>query len=104
MIEITSADELAALLKTNDKVLVDFHATWCGPCRVLAPMLKGLEAQYNGVRFAKVDVDEVPALASKYNVTAMPTVIFLKDAVEVDRVLGANPSKVKAALEKLTTV
>lgn len=98
MIEITSADELAALLKSADTVLIDFYATWCGPCRALAPVLKSLEADYASVRFAKVDVDEVAGLASEYNVTAMPTVVVIKNGVEVARVLGADAGKVKAAL------
>lgn len=70
-------------------VVVDFYATWCGPCRALAPVLEQLQ----NAKVVKVDIDQNQQLGVQYNVAALPTVIFLKDGVEVDRVVGLQPQK-----------
>lgn len=70
-------------------VLVDFWATWCGPCRMLAPVLE----QIKDVKVAKVNHDENVDLSSKFNIAALPTLVLLKDGVEIDRVVGIQTVK-----------
>ena len=83
----TSFDEAVV---EHDKLVVDFWAPWCGPCRVIAPTLEALSKEYAGrVTVAKVNVDEEPALASRYHVRSIPTVLFIKAGRVVDQVIGA---------------
>ncbi len=81
--------------------LVDFWATWCGPCRMMAPILDSFEAEMGStVKVGKVDVDEQSDLAAQYNVSSIPTLIFFKDGKEVRRVVGAtNISGLKKLVE-----
>ncbi len=75
-------------------VLMDFSATWCGPCRMQKPILEELEKKYGDkVEFKVVDVDENPQLASQYEINAVPTLIILKDGVEVKRFIGSYRGK-----------
>ena len=72
--------------------MVDFWATWCGPCKMLAPVVEDLGKKYEGkALIGKVDVDENQALAGKYGVMSIPTVIFFKDGKEIAREVGALP-------------
>jgi len=74
-------------------VMVDFWATWCGPCKMLAPVIDQLAAQYEGrATVAKVDVDENPNLAMEYGVMSIPTVVFFKNGQEIDRKVGVMPA------------
>lgn len=71
--------------------LVDFYANWCGPCRMITPIMEELAADYNGkVSIAKLDVDQSQEVTSKFNVTSIPTVILFKDGQEVKRVVGVR--------------
>ncbi len=73
--------------------LVDFWAGWCGPCKMLAPTIDQLAETYDGkVRIAKIDVDAEPNLACRFGIMSIPTVIILKDGVEVDRKVGLLPA------------
>lgn len=90
---------LSEILNSNKLVVVDFFATWCGPCQELSPILVELDKQYNGeVQFYKVDVDESQDCAIRYGVNAMPTLIFFKDGNEIEREVGFLP---KEELEEL---
>ena len=74
-------------------MMVDFWAAWCGPCRMLAPMVDDLAAKYEGKAVVgKVNVDEEQELAIRYGVMSIPTVIFFKDGVEIDRKVGVMPA------------
>ena len=76
-------------------VLLDFFATWCGPCRMVAPVLEEIAAENPGIRVGKVDVDEEPDLARAFGIMTVPTLVVIKDGEELRRVSGARP---KAAL------
>jgi len=67
-----------------------FSAAWCGPCRALAPMMEGIKAEYSDVVFETIDVDVDHEQASKYAIRSVPTVVFVKDGVEVERLVGVN--------------
>ncbi|KAJ9580609.1 hypothetical protein L9F63_024224 [Diploptera punctata] len=81
-------------------VVVDFFATWCGPCKLIAPKIEELAAEYLDVVFLKVDVDECEDIASEYDITAMPTFVFIKNKNKVDAFSGANADMVKQYIVK----
>ena len=81
-------------------VIVDFHATWCGPCKSIAPYFKQLSEKYTDAVFLKVDVDDLNETAEKYNVTAMPTFIMIKSKQVVETMKGADEKKLAKFLEK----
>ncbi|PRT53550.1 Thioredoxin-2 [Wickerhamiella sorbophila] len=80
-------------------VLVEFFATWCGPCKMIAPVLENFEKQYTNVSFYKVDIEQVAEIASEFAVSAVPTIILFKEGEQVDVVKGANAAKVKQILD-----
>ena len=86
MKHIETIEQFDELTKTGT-VLVDFFATWCGPCRMLAPVLEELE-QETGVTIAKVDVDESGELARKFGIMSIPTLILFKDGQAVKKAVG----------------
>ena len=71
--------EFDALLSENKTILVDFYATWCGPCKMLAPVLEEVDPEFTDVEFVKVDVDECPELAQRYGVAVIPTLFVIKN-------------------------
>ncbi len=70
------------------KAAVDFYADWCGPCQMMKPIFEKVGKEVKGINFFKVNVDESPESASIYSVRSIPTIVFMKDGKEVDRVLG----------------
>lgn len=78
-------------------VLVDFFATWCGPCKMLGPVLEGLSKEMTEAKFYKVDVDQESELAAKYGIMSIPTLLLFKDGQVVNRVAGFQA---KAEIEK----
>jgi len=76
--------------------VVDFTATWCGPCRIISPVFVELSKKFSEIVFLKVDVDELRDVAQEWDVEAMPTFIFIKDGKAIDKTVGAN----KAELER----
>jgi thioredoxin 1 len=84
-----------ALVATPGLLMLDFWASWCGPCRAIAPVLEELaEASEGRVTLMKVNIDEQPGLAARYGIRSIPTILFVKDSVVVDRVVGAVPKRV----------
>lgn len=95
---ITSKQEFTDALTHDGLVIVDFFATWCGPCKMIAPLLDKFSQEYTSAKFIKVDVDEFGEIAQEYEVSSMPTVIFFKGGKIVTKVIGANPAALKQAL------
>jgi len=82
------------VLESSIPVVVDFFADWCGPCRMLAPVLEELAGLYEGrCKIGKVNVDENPDLAANYQISSIPALFFFKKGKQVDQVLGAIPKK-----------
>ena len=80
------------VLADGSLMLVDFWASWCGPCKMLSPLVEALAEQYDGKALvAKVNVDEEPDLAARFGVMSIPTVVFLKNGREFDRKVGVMP-------------
>ncbi|MEG1593903.1 MAG: thioredoxin [Oscillibacter sp.] len=85
--------EFNAAVEAAPLAMVDFWADWCGPCKMLAPVIEGIAAQYDGkVLVGKVNVDEEPALAQQFSVMSIPTIVFLKNGREFDRKVGVMPA------------
>lgn len=80
----------ADLNVSNGVFVLKFWATWCGPCRVLNPVVEKLEKEFDKVEFYSVDVDQAPELAQKFKVKSLPTLVFLKDGEEQERALGVQ--------------
>ncbi|KAF8333066.1 thioredoxin-domain-containing protein [Cantharellus anzutake] len=80
--------------------VIDFHATWCGPCHQIAPKFEALSRQYTNVRFAKCDVDQAKDVAQKYSISAMPSFVFIKNGQKVDLVRGADPRGLENAIKR----
>ena len=89
--------------KHKEILMVDFWAEWCAPCRAIAPALEELATDSKGtVSLAKVNVDNSPALAARYGIRSIPTILFMKDGKVVDQVIGAVPkSQLKKKLDSL---
>jgi len=83
-------------------VVIDFFATWCGPCKRIAPTYERLAQSLSSVVFLKVDVDESPELVNEFDVSSMPTFVFLKDGQEVKRVEGADMAQLESGFDLLT--
>jgi len=81
-------------------IVIDFFATWCGPCKMISPHLAEMSKAMDNVIFLKVDVDECEDIAADHNITAMPTFIFMKGSVKVDELMGANVEKLKEKIQK----
>lgn len=93
--KFTDANFQEEALESNIPVIVDFYADWCGPCKMMAPIIDQLAAEYEGkVKIGKVNTDENRAIASKYNIMSIPTIIFIKDGEVVETTVGALPKQV----------
>ena len=102
MVKDINAEEYSEIVKSSNPVVIDFHATWCGPCKVLSPILEELDDEIEGVEFVKLDVDHHPQIAGQNQVMGVPTVVILKDGEVKDRFVGVQPKEV--IKEKITSL
>lgn len=100
--KFTTANFEAEVLKSDKPVLVDFYADWCGPCKMMAPLVDQLAEEYDGkVVVGKLNIDDDEDVAAQYRVMTIPTLAVFKGGKLVDKLIGVNPKEaVKAMLEK----
>ena len=92
VLKFTTADFQKEVLESNIPVLVDFYADWCGPCKMMSPVLDQLSAELEGkIKIGKVNVDDEPELAGQFKVMSIPNFVLIKNGQVVDQVIGAVP-------------
>ena len=94
VLEVTKETFNDEVLKSEKPVLVDFYASWCGPCRMLAPVVEQIASESDDLKVVKVNIDNDPELASKFDVMSVPTLFAIKDGKVVNQSLGAVPKQV----------
>ena len=97
---VESAQQWQQLSTTSTLVIVKFTATWCGPCKKIAPLYSDLAATHKGALFVEVDVDDLDEVASQHSVAMMPTFVVLRDGKEVDRMTGSKDAQLQSLVEK----
>ncbi|EOY03355.1 hypothetical protein QUC31_017766 [Theobroma cacao] len=90
--------------ETPKLIVIDFSASWCGPCKFIEPAVHDMAAKFTEVDFVKIDVDELPDVAQEFGVQAMPTFVLVKKGKEVDRVVGAQKNDLEKKVEKHRTL
>jgi thioredoxin 1 len=101
---LTDSNFAQEVLKSPLPVLVDFWAEWCGPCKMVAPILDELASEYDGkIKIGKVNIDEFQALATEYGIRAIPTLLLFKDGQVADQIVGLRSKRdFKSKLDRLT--
>ena len=91
VLHITKETFETEVLKSNKPVIVVFYAVWCGPCKMIAPILDEIAAEREDIKFCKINVDEEPELAARYQVVSIPSLFVIKDGQVTNQSLGAKP-------------
>ena len=101
VIEVTSSNFNEEVINSSVPVLIDFYADWCGPCKILSPIVEEVSSQYEDVKFVKIDIDSNQDIANDYMITSIPTLVYIKNGEEQNRVLGAvDKATVETLIEK----
>lgn len=90
MLQVQDLDQWNRLLTEKERVVVDFSATWCGPCKKVAPIFADLSSRFSSITFAKVDIEVLEQAADEHEVSVLPTFLFFRNRVVVDRLSGAD--------------
>ena len=93
MVKEINAEEYEQLKQSTKPVVIDFHATWCGPCKILSPILEELQEEMEEVEFVKLDIDQFPEISGANQVMGVPTVVIIKDGEVKDRFVGVQPKE-----------
>jgi len=94
VLELTEGNFSQEVLKASTPALVDLWAPWCGPCRMIAPMVEELAGTYHGkMKFGKLNVDDHPQVAAQFRIMNIPTLLIFKNGQEVDRIVGVQPKE-----------
>ena len=95
---VTNATFDQEVLQSDKPVLVDFYADWCGPCRMLGPIVEEIAREENGIKVCKINVDNEPELAAKFGIMSIPTLLVFKNGEITNKALGALPKQQVLAL------
>lgn len=100
---VADAEFQSEVIESENPVIIDFWAEWCGPCKMMAPVFEKLAGEYSDrVKFVKVDTDQNTQYATHFGVRGIPTLLFVKGGVEVDRIVGYVPeTKIKSSLDRV---
>lgn len=90
-LRVVSSKDFKELINSNELIIVDFYADWCGPCRMLSPSIEKLSEEYKNIKFVKVNVDDCSELAQELGITSIPAVFFFKDAKVINSFVGFKP-------------
>ena len=107
LVEITKENFEDEVKNSKVPVIIDFWASWCMPCKMMAPVFESLALKYDGrLKFAKLNTDKVPEIASEFSIQGIPALLIVKQGTEIDRIVGAMPEdvlkqKIDLTLEKL---
>lgn len=94
ILDVTRDNFEDEVLKSDKKVLVDFYADWCGPCKMLAPIVEAVASEHEELKVVRVNIDNEESIAMDYQIMSIPTLVLINDGKEVDRVIGAVQKKV----------
>uniref|UniRef100_A0A914ZN27 Thioredoxin n=1 Tax=Parascaris univalens TaxID=6257 RepID=A0A914ZN27_PARUN len=104
MVVITpkTKEEFESLLSSSDDrlIVIDFYATWCGPCKIMGPKFEKMSDEYKEALFIKIDVDEEEEISDSYEVKVMPTIVLIRNREKLEAIEGNTPDEVRKAIEK----
>ncbi len=101
VLKITSENFKSEVLESSQKVLIDFYADWCGPCKMMGPVVEEIAEEHSDVKVVKINVDNAEDIAIKYQIMSIPTLVVVKDGQEVNRSIGLiSKEKIEELIEK----